>query len=431
LSFDVSFMATIDEVSAGVDELRVTAHARKCGDFKRLREKKRLKEEAKLKKEATKAAHSAARKVADSAKKASSDRKKEAIKKAKDAATGTRNAEKKRLDEVKKRIRSKEQEEKNRVEKAKKVASDMKKKAIQKAKNAAKAKSDAERQRLDAIKRLVRKKENDEKNRVNAAQRAAHDAAKKAKNRAKKLKDDQAKKERERLKKEDAAKKKAEEAKKKKRGLEDTSGRDLEEEEEEDISLATDAKDTETSPVACKIAYGYHSSKVSSSFEDLGFDGEEYEDDDISWGWTSGPLASSAYLYSLEMYSARKDGKSGSLVGSLTVGYDGEEAAVTIDAGERLWLKDVHAYVGTSPLPVDENGTKTVDPLYYPVEHTRMSLSRTFSVEGLGGDPIYVIAEATVCGFFPEEEEYAADAEEYTWVNNLVDAVTKFFRSFF
>merc|ERR1712137_345926 len=94
------------------------------------------------------------------------------------------------------------------------------------------------------------------------------------------------------------------------------------------------------------------------------------------------------------------------LVGRVTLTYEDGEAVGTMEAGEGLWFKNVHAYVGQAQLPVSED-SEVIDPFSYPVFHDRMSLSRTFSVGGFDGSPIHFIAEATVCGIFPSGEKAA------------------------
>ena len=183
------------------------------------------------------------------------------------------------------------------------------------------------------------------------------------------------------------------------------------------------------SPVECRVAFGYHNSKLSRSFKELGHtDSTFHGDSDITWGWTNGPLQSSNYAYSFEMYS---EGEPGTLVGTMTVGYDGEEAVVTIDAGERLWLKEVQAYVGIGRLPLDQDGSETIDPEDYPVLHSRMSLSRSFVVKDLDGGPIYVVTEATVCGVFPKAEARGNTVEDQSFVGGLFSSVHKFIRNLF
>jgi hypothetical protein len=172
--------------------------------------------------------------------------------------------------------------------------------------------------------------------------------------------------------------------------------------------------------VECRVAFAYHSAKVSQSFVDLGFaDGIDFENMDVAWGWTNGPLVSSNYEYSFELYSADKETK----VGTMSLTYD-HEAVVTIEAGDRLWLKSVNAYVGHSRLPVGEDSMEIVDPAQFPVAHDKMSLSRSFTVSELdGSSPIYVVAEATVCGVF--------QAQPPKWPQSLLEAVAGLFRRLF
>jgi hypothetical protein len=159
----------------------------------------------------------------------------------------------------------------------------------------------------------------------------------------------------------------------------------------------------EDSVVKCTTAFGYHSDKLSNRLKDMGMSPMMYDGNDVTWGWSNGPFSSSIFAYSMDLY-AEFDGK-GTSVGSMSVAYDGEEAVVTVEAGERLWLKELHAYVGTEPLPMTADGKQIVDPAEFPIVHKRMSLSRTVNVENLGQSPIYVVTEATVCGVFGDQEK--------------------------
>jgi hypothetical protein len=201
---------------------------------------------------------------------------------------------------------------------------------------------------------------------------------------------------------------------KRKRNLEDGDDRGLEAEFEDDYDdeeqVIPENGDDSSSPVECRVAYGFHSSKISTSFKEI-LDLSEaflYNNDDISWGWSNGPLASSNYAYTMDMYSQGSGDRPGAVVGKMTVEYDGDEATVSIDAGERLWLKETNAYVGHSRLPMTEGGALTIDPEHYPIAHHRMSMSRTFTVADLEDEPIYVIAQTTVCGIFPTEDAHHA-----------------------
>jgi hypothetical protein len=183
---------------------------------------------------------------------------------------------------------------------------------------------------------------------------------------------------------------------------------DLQQGDAADISvedlLARDPSFDPSAPVDCRIAFGYHSSKTSQSMKDiLGLSKKfYYRDDDISWGWSNGPFTSSNYAYSMDLFAPSKEtGEPAVLVGRMSIEYDGNEATVSIDAGDGIWLKETNAYVGHSRLPVTEAGALTIDPAQYPVAFERQAMSRTFTVEELEDEPLYVIAQATVCGVFP------------------------------
>lgn len=178
----------------------------------------------------------------------------------------------------------------------------------------------------------------------------------------------------------------------------------------------------ETSPVECRVAFAYHS-KLSRSFQEMGFTEKvEFDESEVNWGWSSGPLPSSNYAYSFDVIAqgaTRKDKMA--LVGAMTVGYDGDEAVITIDAGEGLWLKDVQAYVGGARLPWLDDGTETIDPAQYPIVHQRMSLSRSFVVSDFEDKPVYVVAQATVCGVFGNAEILGEDSGSFfSAARNLV-----------
>jgi hypothetical protein len=291
IQFDVSLMDTIDQVSAGVDEFRITAHPRRCKDTKR----------------------KTAEKDGKAARNAKIEKKKEAAKKGKSTKT---------------------------------------------------------------------KSKKSKKSKKNSPQR----------NRARVHKNG-------------------------KRALEDGEQLDFEDDYDDELdpdSLEGVSADGTSTPVDCRVAFAYHSSKISGSFKNILGLREKflYHDDDISWGWSNGPLASSNYGYSMDMFVA---GESGVAVGKLTVEYDGSEATISVDARDRLWLKEINAYVGHSRLPIAESGELTIDPAEYPIAYERLALSRTFTVEDLNDEPLYVIAQATVCGVFPTEDSQDKGSEGAKW----------------
>ncbi|CAB9512907.1 sushi domain containing 2 [Seminavis robusta] len=178
----------------------------------------------------------------------------------------------------------------------------------------------------------------------------------------------------------------------------------------------TVSSDEGSSPVDCRVAFGYHSRGLSQSFKDLGF-----AEGPLAWGWANGPFASSNYAYSFELYA---EGTSIS-VGTMTVGYDGSQAVVTVDAGERLWLKGVQAHIGDSRLPLKEDGSETIDPEDYPISNHKMALSRSFEVTDFEGGQIYVVAEVTVCGVFSSGD--GSEGANGAGLDGLISSVRNFF----
>lgn len=350
ITFDVNLMEKKNRVSAGVDEFRITAHPRRCRDTKRTGDKGKGKKKAKVKKAAK-----------DKAKKAANAKKQGKVSKKTGKQAGNEVGEK-----VKK----------NPKKAGRALTAGGKKGNKKTIKNPKKNGSTSSYH-------LGGKKAGSTSNRrqrggIGGGPQATSAIVSKKKKKTKKLKVTR---------------------RHRSQGTRALEEDDLEEEEaREELSL--DTEDEGDSPVECRVAYAFHSSKVSTSFKEIGFkEGQiEYENEDISWGWSNGPLAASNYAYSFELYSRE------TVVGQVSVAYDEDgEAVVTMEAGERLWLKNVHAYVGHARLPISGDG-EVVSPPAYPVVHDRMSLTRTFLVGGLDGSPIHIVAEATVCGVFPTED---------------------------
>ncbi len=115
-----------------------------------------------------------------------------------------------------------------------------------------------------------------------------------------------------------------------------------------------------------------------------------------SWGWTNGPLGPGSYKFEIWAGAAQCDLSKGTLVGNLTIDYDGSTATVTytMDAGWKM--TNTQLYVGSDPLPIDKKGDYTVAPGQYPYQHTGIdATSDTYTEVGLSGD-IYVVAHADV-----------------------------------
>jgi len=130
-------------------------------------------------------------------------------------------------------------------------------------------------------------------------------------------------------------------------------------------------------------------------FLDMDFD-EDGKRDFKNWGWSNGPLEPGLYEFDIWAGAAKCNLNKGTLVGTLTIDYDGSTAIVnyTMDAG---WMMQrTQLYVGSEPLPRN-GGEYTVSPGQYPYIHDPVvdPASDTYTVTGLSGD-IYVVAHADV-----------------------------------
>jgi hypothetical protein len=87
----------------------------------------------------------------------------------------------------------------------------------------------------------------------------------------------------------------------------------------------------------------------------------------------------------------------GTLVGVLTVNYNGSTASVSFNMASGFTMDESHLYVGSEPL-ARNNGEYTVAPGQYPYIHDLTNAtSDTYTISGLTGE-IYVVAHAVVCG---------------------------------
>lgn len=113
------------------------------------------------------------------------------------------------------------------------------------------------------------------------------------------------------------------------------------------------------------------------------------------WGWTNGPLSTGHYEFDIWWGAAKCDLSKGTLIGTLTVDYNGSTATIAYDlAGSGFTMDWTHVYVGSEILPRDEEGDFTVAPGQYPYIHNLADVtSDSYAITGLSGD-IYVIAHA-------------------------------------
>ena len=138
----------------------------------------------------------------------------------------------------------------------------------------------------------------------------------------------------------------------------------------------------------CDTAYAY-GEEYATCFLDCGFS---------NWGWTNGPLGPGSYEFELWAGAAQCDTSKGTLVGWLSVDYDGSTAIVTYNVYEGNYMTATHLYVGNDRLPKNNKDIETVAPGQYPYKHDGLNNVTTdsYTVTGLSGD-IYVVAHADVC----------------------------------
>jgi len=156
------------------------------------------------------------------------------------------------------------------------------------------------------------------------------------------------------------------------------------------LSITTEGGET---TICCDTAYAYHEDYATCF---IGMD----ELNNPPWGWTNGPLTADFYEFPLYAGAGGCDITGLEPVGTLTIEYYGSTAIVTYTMYEGYTMDDTHLYVGTEPLPRDKKGKYTVSPGQYPYSHDLdNATSDTYTITGLSGGDIYVVAHAVV-GWF-------------------------------
>lgn len=134
----------------------------------------------------------------------------------------------------------------------------------------------------------------------------------------------------------------------------------------------------------------------ATCFLDLDLDNDGIGDFN-RWGWTIGPLSAGSYTFDIYAAAGQCDLNKGTLVGTLTVDYDGSQATITYTTIEGFTMDETQLYVGNDILP--DNDGYTVAPGQYGNIHDELNgaTTDTFVITGLSGE-IYVVAHAVVCG---------------------------------
>jgi len=77
-----------------------------------------------------------------------------------------------------------------------------------------------------------------------------------------------------------------------------------------------------------------------------------------NWGWTNGPLSAGTYIWDLYAGAGKNILSKGTLVGTVTVVYDGGCVTVTYAVDQGYYLGGTHLWIGNDPLPSVKRGKK-------------------------------------------------------------------------
>lgn len=143
----------------------------------------------------------------------------------------------------------------------------------------------------------------------------------------------------------------------------------------------------------CETGYAYGGDLATPFTELLGHG---------PWGWSNGPLSPGTYTWDIYAGAGQNDLSKGTLVGTLTVVYDGDAVTVTYNMDEGFTMKETHLYVDTEPLPIKPNGESTTAPGQYGNTHNLDDATTdSYEVNGFSEADIYVVAHTVVCWFDP------------------------------
>ncbi len=116
------------------------------------------------------------------------------------------------------------------------------------------------------------------------------------------------------------------------------------------------------------------------------------------WGWVI-PTTVGSTTYDVYAGAGLCDLSKGTLVGTVTINYNGSQVTVTYNMLSGYTMDEAHVYAGSAMFP-QKNGVDTVAPGQYTVvSDLTNATTATYTISGLSGD-IYVIAHGVVCGSF-------------------------------
>ncbi len=163
----------------------------------------------------------------------------------------------------------------------------------------------------------------------------------------------------------------------------------------------------------CETAFALAGDGTETCFIGADFDGDGADDGINRWGWSNGPLApGSSREWPVYAAAGQCNLGNGELVGHLSVDYDGTTAQIAFDRVSDFVLEEEQLYVGSEPLPRNNQGEYTVAPGQYPIvidldddAHT------TNSVDGLAGD-IYIVYHAVACGTYTDDSNNGGGGDD-------------------
>jgi len=131
---------------------------------------------------------------------------------------------------------------------------------------------------------------------------------------------------------------------------------------------------------SCETAFA----KGDTTFIDLGLTQSR-------WGWEITEVAPGSYSYPIYAGAGQNDITKGTLVGHLSVEYDGSSVTVTYNMLSGFVLEETHLFVGTTH-------TTTIAPGQYGNLHDLSAASSdSFTLSGFSGQPLFIVAHAVSC----------------------------------
>lgn len=136
----------------------------------------------------------------------------------------------------------------------------------------------------------------------------------------------------------------------------------------------------------------------------------------MNWGWTNQITGPGIYVFTLYRGAGQNNLDNGTPVGTLTVNFNGTQAAITYEVAEPYTLSEAHLWVGETMLPLVEStrkGVTTYKPTSAPGQLANLGFNPEISADGLTATitveidaPFWVAAHGVVdwCEMIPINE---------------------------